>query len=173
MLSKGIYHWSGKMVNSGMAKSQVHSQKDCSAKISRLAAFSASSKKQVRKPSTDIHEPPKSVAAPRKLDAGQREFIEYLRKTSKAMKDPSYMEGVQKRLEQFANSAVPVVAGSQYGTQSRAVNSQMFGQGTGQDSVSQLLDDIADTSAGKLGGVGALVNSGTMDVARGLASGRT
>ena len=49
----------------------------------------------------------------------------------------------------------------------------MFGQGTGQDSVSQLLDDIADTSAGKLGGVGALVNSGTMDVARGLASGRT
>lgn len=162
------------MVNSGiMVKRKVHSQKDCSAQISKLAASSASSGRISRKQAAQVKELPKPVGSPRKLDESQRKFIEYLRKTSKAMKDPNYMDEVQKRLEQFANSTVPVVVGSQYGTPSRAFNGQMGGSGMNQDNVSQLLDDIADTSAGKLGGVGGLVNSGTMDVARGLASGRT
>ena len=40
------------------------------------------------------------------------------------------------------------------------------------DNVQEMLDDVAATASGVLGGVGGLVNGNTMALAGGLASGR-
>lgn len=73
----------------------------------------------------------------------------------------------------MAGNFTQVVDGSQYGTTDRVVrNSNQSEIKTEQDDVvSIMLDDVASTSVGQLGGVGVL-SEDTMKVANGLASGK-
>jgi len=96
--------------------------------------------------------------------------LERMRNKIKQMRSPLDLEQLAERSAQQMLEDFPVfVADSNAGTPTGT-----FGNAVGDaqdDPVQDLLDDVANTASGFLGGVGDLINGNTMDIANKLASG--